>query len=254
MNGNSRMVTRALDRRLSVAAAVVGLGALAGCSDSTAVGRNGTSQLGFTTSSSVAAGAALADFAPITKGGHTLDLTQVTIVVDHAQLKRVNTNACAGDDDEHDAKWGGHAESCASVRVGPTLVDLPLDTGMVSLPMNALPAGTYREIELRISLARLVGTFDGKAFDVTIPVETKTEIEFATSLVVTDSTPTSITINVPIGAWLTNADGSLVDPRLLSTNEALLAGVKARIAASLHAFEDEDHNGKEDHNRGEHGD
>lgn len=242
-----RPSTRTITRRTPFAIAVVALSTLAACSDSTGVRTNGPSQLAFTTSSTSSASAALATVAPITKNGHTLDLTQVTIVVERAQLKRQNNDACTGDDDEHDAKWGGHAESCASVKIGPTLVDLPLDTSVVSLPMDLIPAGTFREIEFRLSLARLVGTFDGHAFDVTFSVNQKAEIDFTTPLVVSDSTPTSITINVPLEAWLTNADGSLVDPRQLLSNSTLAAAVKARIAATFHAFEDDDHDGRDDH-------
>jgi hypothetical protein len=126
------------------------------------------------------------------------------------------------------------------------MIDLPLDNSMVTVPMNVIPAGTFQEIEFKITLARLIGTFDGTAFDVTIPVNTKAEVEFTTALAVTANTPTSITINLPIADWFTNADGSLVDPRQLLTNPTMLAAVKARIAATLHAFKDDDHDGKDD--------
>src|SRR6478752_3992092 len=130
------------------------LTALAACSDSTSLRPGGGNQLTFTTSSAAGTSAASADVVPVTKNGHTLDLTQVTIVVERAQLKRQNTDACNGDDDEHEAHWLGH-ESCAEVKVGPTLVDLPLKGGMVSLPTNVIPAGTFQDIEFRVSLARL---------------------------------------------------------------------------------------------------
>ncbi len=241
---------RFVARHAATAIAVVAMTALAACSDSTSARTSGASQLGFTTASSTTASGASAALVPITKNGHTLDLTQVTIVVERAQLKRQTADACRGDDDEHDAKWSGRSESCAEVKVGPTLVDLPLDNSMVTIPTSVIPAGTFSQIEFRISLARLIGTFDGKAFDVTFPVNAKAEIDFTTPLVVTDSTPTSITINVPITEWLTNGDGSLVDPRTLLTNPTVAAAVKARIAATFHAFEDNDHDGREDHDRG----
>jgi|SRR5581483_7484871 len=233
-------------RRLALGAALVSGALIGGCSDSTSVGSGAGSQLGFTTgasASSASADVALAA-APITKNGHTLDLKQVTVVIDRAQLKRQVEHGCSGDDDD---KNHTSFESCAPARIGPTMVDLPLDGSVTTVPANVLPAGTFREIELRITMARLVGTFDGQAFDVTLPINAHTEIEFTTPLVVTDSTPTSITINLPVQQWLTNSDGSLVDPRQLLTNDALLAQVKARIAASLHAFEDRDHDGKDDH-------
>jgi hypothetical protein len=252
-----RPAARFAARHAPSAIALLTLSAFAACSDSTAVGRGG-SQLGFTTSSSVSSGAAAAslDAAPITKNGHTIVLKQVTIVVERAQLKQQSTNACAGDEDDDNQQSAGptsssHTESCASVKIGPTLVDLPLDAGMTTLPMDVIPPGTYQQIEFRVSLARLVGTFDGNAFDVTIPVNVRSEIQFATPVVVTAGTPTSITINVPLDAWLTNPDGSLVDPRQLLTNSTLAAAVKARIQASFHAFQDDDHNGKDDHDRGD---
>jgi hypothetical protein len=246
-----RLTARVVARHMSPAITVVALTTIAACSDSTAA-KSGGSQLGFTTSSSVTggAGAALANAIPITKNGHTLNFTQITVVLDRIELKKQTTNACSGDDDEHDSKWGGHVESCAEVRVGPTMIDLPLDNSMVTVPMNVIPAGTFQQIEFKITLARLIGTFDGTAFDVTIPVNAKAEVNFTTPLSVTANTATSITINLPIGDWFTNSDGSLVDPRVLLTNSTMLAGVKARIAATLHAFEDDDHDGKDDHDRG----
>lgn len=250
---DSRFPTLRLVARASNAIAIAALTGMAACSDSTNVHANGASQLGFSTASTTTvAGASLAEV-PVTKNGHTLDLKQVTVVIERAQLKRQNNDACRGDDDEHDSKWSGRSESCAEVKVGPTLVDLPLDGSVVTVPATVIPAGTFQEIEFRISLARLVGTFDTKAFDVTFPVNAKAEIEFSTPLVVTDSTPTSITINVPITAWLTNSDGSLVDPSTLLTNATVAAAVKARIMATFKAFEDQDHDGHEDHQGGDHG-
>src|SRR5215471_3992025 len=83
-----RSAARFAVRHAPSAIALVTVSAFAACSDSTAVGRGG-SQLGFTTSSSVRAGAASAslDAAPITKNGHTIVLKEVTIVVERAQLK-----------------------------------------------------------------------------------------------------------------------------------------------------------------------
>jgi len=244
---------RFVARHTATLVAVVALAGVAACSDSTSARSNGASQLGFSTAStSSVAGASLAQV-PITQNGHTLDLKQVTVVIERAQLKRQNNDACRGDDDEHDGKWAGRSESCAEVKVGPTLVDLPLDGSVVSVPASVIPAGTFEEIEFKISLARLVGTFDTKAFDVTFPINAKAEIEFSTPLVVTDSTPTSITINVPITAWLTNSDGSLVDPSTLLSNPGVAAAVRARIMATFKAFQDEDHDGHDDRHGGDHG-
>ena len=113
------------------------------------------------------------------------------------------------------------------------------------MPANTIPAGTFRELELRVTQVELKA-FGGTAFDVTIQC-VHTEIEFETPLVVTEGTPTSVTVRVPAGTWLVNADGSLVDPSKIGTTPSLLAQVKNRIAASLRAFEDRDHDGHDDH-------
>jgi len=225
-----------------------------GCSNSTDIGANAPAQLSFTTSSTTASGV-VASLVPVTNGGHTLELTHVTLTIARAELKRSTTDGCA--EDEGDDDHGGSAttmEDCAEVKVGTTSVDLPLNGTLVTLPANALPAGTFRELELRVASVRLQGTFDAKAFDVTLPVNARGEIEFATPLVVTDGTPTSITVNVPVSSWLVNPDGSLVDPNAIATNSTLLATIKGRVTASFRAFEDEDHDGRDDHDHGGHGD
>lgn len=239
-------------RGLSVVGSLVAAVTLAACSASDMSPR-GASQIAFTANSGLSASA---NTVPVSNGGHTLDLTQVTLSVARIELKRAVTSACSDDDALHDDDGDDTAhtsvEDCAEMKVGPTTVDLPLSGGMVTLPANALPAGTFRELELRLSQVELKGTFDGQAFDVTLPVDVHGEIEFGTPLSVVDGSPTAITINVPVNNWLVNADGSLIDPRTISTNSTLLEVVRDRIRASLRAFEDEDHDGHDDH--GDHGD
>lgn len=224
--------------------------ALFACSGSSDLGPRGATQISFTSSPALAPTAAAI---PVSSGGHTLDLTQVTLNVARIELKRAVTNACSDDalhDDDGDDEHTG-VEQCAELEVGPTTIDLPLSGGLVTLPANALPAGTFRELELRLSQVELKGTFDGQPFDVTLPVDVHGEIELSTPLAVVDGSPTSITINVPVAGWLTNADGSLIDPRTIASSATLLEQVRDRIRASLRAFEDEDHDGHDD--SGEHG-
>jgi len=246
-------------RSSSRAAVIVSLAALlAACSDSTSASR-GPAQIAFTSGITSTANAQLV---PITGGGHTLNVTQATLTISRVELKPTKTDVCAGDDgadgnlasfsSTSDDHGDGDNDACEELKAGPLSVDLPLDGGITTLPANAIPTGTFREIELRVSTARLVGTFDGAPFDVTVMVNARGEIEFGTPLVVADGSPTSITINVPIGGWLTNADGTLVDPSKLSSTPTLLDQVRSRIVASFRAFEDEDHDGHDDHG-GNHG-
>ena len=219
----------------------------AACSDSTGPG-SGAAQIAFTTSSG-----ASASLIPVTNGGHTLDLTGVSLTISRAELKSANSSACPGDDDEDDDASDDHptivasTAQCGELKIGPTTVALPIGNGMATIPANAIPAGTFREFEIRVTEARLTGTFDGKAFDVTIPVRSKAEIEFSTPLVVTADQPALITVNVPVNDWLVNTDGSLIDPAKIATSASLMAQIKTRIMHSFHAFEDRDHDGHDDH-------
>lgn len=225
---------------------------LLACSGSSDLGPRSATQISFTSNSGLTAAATAI---PVSSGGHTLDLTRVTLSVARIELKRTLTNACSDDDldddDDGDDEEHTGVEQCAELKVGPTTIDLPLSGGLVTLPANALPAGTYRELELRLSQVELKGTFDGQPFDVTLPVDVHGEIELSTPLAVVDGVPTAITINVKVADWLMNADGSLIDPRTIASSPRLLDQVRHRIRASLRAFEDEDHDGHDD--SGEHG-
>lgn len=242
--------------------ALVGIATIAtACSDSTGA-KTSASQLGFTTGPALGAHA---DAAPITVGGHTLDLSAVTLTVSRAELKPAASVVCADDnegaddnrapsgsasaDDDHN----GMDDDCGEMKIGPTTIELPLDGSVVTVPADAIPAGTFRELELRLAFVRIQGTFDGKSFDVTLSTPVRGEIEFATPLVVTAGTATSITVTVPVASWLTNADGSLIDPSQLNANQTLRSQLMSKIAASFKAFEDEDHDGHDDHDHSGHG-
>ena len=241
-------------RSVGLATALAAMTLAAACSDSTSAKTSGT-QLGFTTGAALGANA---DAVPITVNGHTLSLTAVTLTVSRAELKPAAAAVCAGDSESADADRspGGSGSSadnhsgsddCGEMKIGPTTIDLPLDGSVVTVPADAIPAGTFQQLELRLAFIRLQGTFDGKAFDVTVSTPVRGEIQFATPLVVAAGTATSITVTVPVAQWLTNADGSLVDPSQLNANQSLLGQFTGRVASSFHAFEDNDHDGHDDH-------
>jgi len=233
------------------------------CSDATSTNRSAT-QLAFTTGPALGAHA---DAAPITIGGHTLDLSAVTITVSRAELKPAASAVCADDNNEgaddnrspssgasaDGGPNGGGNDDCGEMKIGPTTIDLPLDGSVVAVPADAIPAGTFQELELRLAFIRLQGTFDGKAFDVTLSTPVRGDIQFTTPVVVTAGTATSITVTVPVATWFTNTDGSLLDPSKLNSTPSLMSQFVGRIAASFHAFEDEDHDGHDDHDHSGHG-
>lgn len=250
-----------LARRSAVVGSLAALAVASACSDSTSANRS-ASQIAFTSGLT----SANALIIPVTTGGHTLDLTQATLTISRIELKPSKSDVCESDDDRDDAlapaqgaaaaslsddDRGDHDDDdhCPDFKAGPLSVDLPLSGGIATLPANAIPAGTFREIEVKVAFARLVGTFDGKPFDVTVPVNARGEFEFATPLVVADGAPTSVTINVPVGGWFVNSNGALIDPSTIPSNATLAALVRSHILASIRAFEDKDHDGHDDHGR-----
>ena len=255
---SSMQWTEAPRRRARNAFAVVAFAGgavwITGCSDSTAAG---TVPLAISFSTATGSSQALGSLASaadivLTVGGHTVDLQQVQLTVDRAKLERSGGSACSDDDDEHgddidDDEDEGDEEDCEDVRLGSSTFDLPLSGGVVTLDQTAIRTGTFKEIELRISKARLRGLFDGQPFDVTVPVDVERKLEFSPPLVVTENAPATITVNVAVATWLINSDGSLIDPRRLDANSALRSLVRSRITSSFRAFEDRDRDGRDDH-------
>lgn len=232
--------------------ALIAISLAAACSSDTTGANASGNQLGFAVSHSLGASA---DAAPVTVGGHTLNLAAVTITVSRAELKPSASVVCSdeqGDNDLAPSFDGGvtttsTSDGCGEMKIGPTTIDVPLDGSVVTVPADAIPAGTFGELELRLAFVRLQGTFDGKAFDVTVATPIRGDIQFTTPLTVKEGAATSITVTVPITTLLTNADGSLVDPSQLNTNATLRNAFLSRLAMSFHAFEDDNHDGRDDH-------
>jgi hypothetical protein len=231
---------------------------LSACSDSTAAGAAplSVSFSAATPGSSSQSLGALASAGDIvmTIGGHTLDLQQVQLAVDRVKLDGIRGANCRDDDDEFDDDEDfdneddeDDADACEEVRIGPTTVDLPLAGGVVTLDQTAVPEGTIRKVEIRISQVRMRGLFDGQAFDALIPVRLEREIRFSPPLVVTAGSPAEITVNLAVATWLINNNGALIDPRTVATNSTLLSIVRSRILSSFRAFEDHNRDGRDDH-------
>jgi hypothetical protein len=240
----------------AIAAAITSAVIISACSSDSVVGGTTQAQLAFTTAGS----AALANLSPATATtpAAAATLSDVKLTVDRAELKRSHTDACEGDHDEGGDPSAGTTtaaaptDNCDEVKIGPTTIDLPLAPGLVTIPANTIPVGTFREFELSVSQVELTGTFVDATgvstpFDVVLPVHVRQEVEFATPLVVTDGVPAAVTVNVDVSHWLVNPDGTAVDPTKIANDPVAMAAVVSRIRASFHAFEDRNHDGKDDH-------
>jgi hypothetical protein len=179
-----------------------------------------------------------------------------------------------GNDDEEneDENDDEDDEDCPPLTVGPVLIDLPLD-GTTTVVLDALvPAGTYKRLQARLHAVKaghegagdflaahpefegisvkVVGVFTdaegaNHEFTFTSDMNVVSAINFETPVTVGAGT-TNLTIDVDVASWFTGASGAVIDP----TNSAKQRAIEKNIRASLRAFEDDDHDGDDDHDAG----
>jgi hypothetical protein len=262
---------RTLEQSITLVAAAL---TIAACDDSTGPGFGGApdATLSFAvvqpTAGSIATQPTYLGMGPqavvITDGaGRTLDITQIQVVLEDVELDR------QFDDDCNDV------DACEKFEIGPVLIDLPVEGGIVTPFNTQIPADVYDELEVEIDDAeddstsaqffaanpswpreasmRIVGTFDAndgagpQPFDVYLEISAEIERELNPPLVVTDSTnqDVNVTVQIDVAAWFNDGSG-LVDPRDLATNDDLVDDMEDRIEESFEAFEDDDRDGDDD--------
>lgn len=178
----------------------------------------------------------------ISDDDNSLDLTSADVVFDRIKFKGVDAPPLDAEDDESDSDSDsdGHRGD-AVFHAGAATVALPLEGGTVIPFAGTIPVGTYRWVQMHARFMRLVGTYNGEAFDVTVPVNGKLRLQFDPPIDVTESTePLALSVNIDVASWFKDADGNTIDPRLLSTDAAMRAHFRNRVRASFRAFEDED--------------
>lgn len=174
-----------------------------------------------------------------------------------------------GDDENNDEDDGDIDDDCPPLTVGPVLIDLPLD-GTTAVVLDALvPAGTYKRLQARLHAVKpgdegvgdfltahpefegisvkVVGVFtDAEAatheFTFTSNMNVVSAVNFETPVTV-DAATTNLTIDVDVASWFTSASGGVINP----TSSANQRVIEKQIRASLRAFEDDDHDGDDDH-------
>ncbi len=248
---------------MRLAGALTLAGALAAC-DSSGPATTG-SQVQFNIATRAATGAAPSAGvmgAPVAFGDSTdtLVINQVQMVVREVELKQsemqTDTTVCAG----------GH-EGCEELESGPYLLDLPLSTGATTVMTVPVTPGSYDEFELKVHAPRsdssdaflalhpdfagvsirVTGTWNGTPFTYETAVGAKQETHISPPLVVTDSTSADFTLFIDIGTWFRGTDGKLIDPTTANAGGVNESLVNQNIHQSFETFEDENHNGCDDH-------
>jgi hypothetical protein len=143
---------------------------------------------------------------------------------------------------------------------GPLLIDVSgnsLSGALLQLATANVPAGTYDKLKIQVHRVQspapalfddlvkqdasvlLEGEIDGKAFTFASGLEAEVEHEGSFTL---GDAASNITLDLDASQWFKAADGSRLDPRDASARSA----IEGNIRASFRAFEDDDHDGKDD--------
>jgi hypothetical protein len=249
------------NRGIALAAPLALVAVFVGCQGDTTGSGTPASGAGSVGLSFSVAPAAAFDRLAETTGGHTLELSQVQMVVSRIRLRLSEQTepGCAGPNEQH---------PCTDFKAGPVLVDLPVHGGLVTPVAADIPPGSYRFILINVfppagddaaatafraanawpaaSSMRVKGTYDGQAFDVYLPVNGEVYNKLDPPFVVTaDSKGTfNVTIAVDPHGWFRTKEGALIDPRSLATEAGLRDLVSGNVRASFHAFSDNQRHGQ----------
>jgi hypothetical protein len=216
-----------------------------------------------------------------TDGTNTLVLTKVQLVVREIELEQSsapcsNVNASvgvtadagsSGGSGEIESETDVETEGCADLKLGPVLLDVPVTTaGAQQTLAVSLPAGTYNEFKFQIrkpddssdqafltqhadfagTSIRVEGTWNNVPFVYKSGLKAKQEIELAQPVTVAENQQTSLTVFIDVSNWFTNG-GTLLDPSTGNAAQPNESVIENNIRASFHAFEDENHDGEDDH-------
>ena len=248
-----------MSRNRLVSAALAATVFLVGCSDPSGSASNRVAfQMATKTTAAVQATAAAQAatlvgttyFAP---NGDQITFETVSIVLHKIELGLTSAPVCdpavAGD--------------CEELKAGPVTLNLPLGDGAQMEFVVDVPDGSYDKVEFKVAPDPATGysihatgsyTPQGGSlsrFDFTSDLDAEQEHEFSAPITIPDPSGGSagVTLFVDLSKWFANGTGDgFVDPSTANhqpgTNEGL---VKENIKNSLDAFEDENHDGKDDH-------
>jgi hypothetical protein len=252
-------------RKLTAISIALVAGTLVGCSDSGAPGIAGR-QAAFslatkpgTPAPTMGTASALAGSETFTDpAGNTLVISQVQAVLKKIEFSRVGVSVSCDNTT--------HADDCEELEAGPILLDLPLGAGAARQFTVPIDTGTYSKVEFKIhkpsatSDAAFVaanptfdgvsimvtGTYNGTPFTYTTDLDVSQEADLVPPITVTDQAGANLTVFVDLSQWYLNGT-TLVDPATANPGQANEGLVKNNIESSFHAFEDDNHDGKDDH-------
>lgn len=209
---------------------------LAAC-DALGLGDDEGVSLSFAVPQASASGSASVLLDPITVGNHTIDVQRAELTFEYVLLNRQPTSG------GEDAAPDPNSVNSEEMINGPFTVALPLNGGVVTPSTQSLPVGTYNRAGLEIASVHVQGTWDGQAFDVTIPIAEGFFVAINPPVEVTNgSEQLNVTLSVDVNDWFRTSSG-LIDPNVAG-NDANRMQTRARVAQSFMAIKDNDRDGQ----------
>jgi hypothetical protein len=205
------------------------------------------------------------DSTVIVLGNDSVILRSLDVVLGKIEMKRLETSACDNVQGNGD---------CEEFEAGPVLASFPLGATntAAAVSVNA-PAGQYDKLEFEIHKTdptrdaafitanpgfsgisiRVTGTYSQAGtrsdFTYTSDLDASEEVAFAQPLSVTDGVAANLTIRLDVSTWFVNG-ASLVDPSSANVGGPNESVVQNNIKNSIDAFEDDNHDGHDDHSEG----
>ena len=247
--------------------ALLALGALgaSACSDAATSGSTRPFTVSVTTASQVASQDRASADVTVSVGSGTLVVTKAQLVARKIELAPSNApgSSCESEADDDGSADG---DVCPEVETGPMLVDLPLDAATRTDITAAVPAGTYRAVEIKIDpitsgnrrsqdflathpefqgySVRIEGTYNGRPFVFRGAVDASLEMAFSTPITI-DASNKNVTVAIDIASWFSDGAGGTLDP----SSSANAGRIVQNVSRSFRAFEDDDRDGHEDSHR-----
>jgi len=197
----------------------------------------------------------------VTRGPDVIVITDVQLVARKIKLGQ-DDGSCPADI-EDDSENG---DECPPLRLGPLLLDPPVDEGADPTFTVELPAGTYDELMLQIHKPtnntedaafiganpdfngisiRVNGTFNGTPFSFTTDLTEVLKIALSEPVEVVEDGEVGLTLLLDVGSWFLDQGGNaLLDPAALSQQDR--SRIEQNIRQSFHAFEDDDADGEDE--------
>jgi hypothetical protein len=204
-----------------------------------------------------------ADGLIVTSGDNELVITSAQLVLRNVKLQP-SSETCS-DDDAEESESDDDADNCATMFVGPLLIDIPTDAAAGSEISVVIPEGSYRSVQLRLhkissnsgtdatfraehpefndASVKVVGTYNGVPFTYMSDVTATVNLPLAAPIVVGEDEQ-DLTVEIDVASWFRSASGGLLSPLVTDAQAKQL--IRTNIRTAIRAFRDNNQDGEED--------